>query len=64
MRTELITTLKHGVPSTYLVDNETFENFHRRMTLLEGIARGEKAIKEGRSLSHKQAKQHMSRWLK
>jgi hypothetical protein len=27
-------------------------------------ARGEKAIEEGRSLTHKQAKQRMSRWLK
>ena len=48
----------------YLVDVETFENLQRRMTLLEGIARGEKAIEEGRSLTHKQAKQRMSRWLK
>ena len=31
--------------------------------LLEGIARGEMAIEEGRSLTHKQAKQRMSKWL-
>jgi predicted transcriptional regulator len=46
------------------VDVETFETLQRRMALLEGIARGEKAIEEGRSLTHKQAKQRMSRWLK
>jgi predicted transcriptional regulator len=34
------------------------------MALLEGIARGEKAIEEGRSLTKKKAKQRMSRWLK
>ena len=66
MRTELVTTLKRqaGVPSAYLVDVETFETLQRRMALLEGIARGEKAVEEGRSLTHKQAKQRMARWLK
>jgi predicted transcriptional regulator len=34
-----------------------------KITLLEGIARGEKAILEGRIVSHQQAKQKMSRWL-
>ncbi|MHB9111007.1 MAG: type II toxin-antitoxin system prevent-host-death family antitoxin, partial [Thermoleophilia bacterium] len=33
-------------------------------SLLEGIARGEKAIEEGRTLSHAQAKKRMARWLK
>lgn len=35
-----------------------------RMALLKGIARGEKAIEEGQSLTHGQAQQRMSRWLK
>ena len=61
---EPILITQHGVPSAYLVDVETFETLQRRMTLLEGIARGEKAIEEGRSLTHKQATQRMSRWLK
>jgi len=61
---EPILITQHGVPSAYLVDVETFETLQRRMTLLEGIARGEKAIEEGRSLTKKQAKQRMSRWLK
>ena len=34
------------------------------MSLLEGIARGERAIEEGRTLSHAQAKQRMTRWLR
>ena len=38
---------QHGVPSAYLVDVGTFETLQRSMTLLEGIARGEKAIDEG-----------------
>ena len=61
---EPILITQHGVPSAYLVDVETFETLQRRMTLLEGIARGEKAFEEGRSLTHKKAKQRMSRWLK
>jgi len=61
---EPILITQHGVPSAYLVDVETFETLQRRMALLEGIARGEKAIEEGRSLTHKQAKQRISRWLK
>ena len=58
---EPILITQHGVPSAYLVDVETLQ---RRMTLLEAIARGEKAIEEGRSLTQKQAKQRLSRWLK
>jgi prevent-host-death family protein len=61
---EPILVTRHGVPSAYLIDVKTFETLQRRMTLLEGIARGENAIEEGRSFTQKQAKQRMSRWLK
>ena len=61
---EPILITQHGVPSAYLVDVETFETLQRRMTLLEGIARGEKAIEEGRVVTHEQAKRRMARWLK
>jgi prevent-host-death family protein len=61
---EPILITQHGVPSAYLVDVETFETLQRRMALLEGIARGEKALEEGRTLTKKQAKQRMDRWLK
>lgn len=61
---EPILITQHGVPSAYLVDVETYEAMQQRMSLLEGIARGEKAIEEGRTVSHTQAKQRMTRWLK
>jgi prevent-host-death family protein len=61
---EPILITQHGVPSAYLVDVETYETLERRMTLLEGIARGERAIDEGRTVTHAQAKQRMARWLK
>lgn len=55
---------QHGLPSAYLVDVESFELMQQRMELLEGIARGEMAITEGRGVSHEDAKARMSRWLK
>lgn len=61
---EPILITQHGQPSAYLVDVESYELMQRRMKLLEGIARGEKAIEEGRTLSHAQAKRRLSRWLK
>lgn len=59
-----ILVTQHGVPRAYLIDVETYGAMQQRISLLEGIARGEKAIEEGRTLSHAQAKQRMARWLK
>lgn len=61
---EPILITQHGLPSAYLVDVDTFEKLQRRMSLLEGIARGEHAVEEGRVLSHAQARSRMARWLK
>jgi len=55
---------QHGVPSAYLVDVETYDTLQQRMSLLEGIARGGKAVEEKRTLTHAQAKKRMKRWLK
>jgi prevent-host-death family protein len=55
---------QHGLPMAYLVDVETYESMQRRMKLLEGIARGERAIENGRVMSHAQARKRMSRWFK
>ncbi|MCC5934408.1 MAG: type II toxin-antitoxin system Phd/YefM family antitoxin [Candidatus Cyclonatronum sp.] len=54
---------EHGKPSAYLVDAEHFEDLQQRLKLLEGLARGEKAILEDRVVSHDEAKKRMSRWL-
>lgn len=54
---------QHGLPAAYLVDVATFELMESRIQLLEGIAKGEKAIFEGRVVSHKEAKKRMTRWL-
>ncbi len=36
----------------------------QRAKLLAGIEEGEQAIREGRVVSHEEAKQRMARWLK
>jgi prevent-host-death family protein len=55
---------QHGLPSAYLVDVESYELLQQRMNVLEGIARGELAVAEGRVLTNAQAKARLSRWLK
>ena len=55
---------QHGLPSAYMLDVESYEKLLRRMALLEGIARGERAVAEGRVVSHTQARSRLSRWLK
>lgn len=61
---EPVLITQHGVPSAYLVDVETYESLQNRMTILEGIARGERAVEEGRTISHARAKRRLARWLK
>jgi len=55
---------QHGRPAAYLVDVETFEGLNDKLAVLETIGRGERAIEEGRTISHENAKKRMSRWLK
>jgi len=55
---------QHGLPAAYLVGVESYDKQQQHLALLEGIARGEKAIEDGRVLSHAEAKKRMARWLK
>ncbi|HXU39952.1 MAG TPA: type II toxin-antitoxin system prevent-host-death family antitoxin [Blastocatellia bacterium] len=54
---------QNGRPAAYLMDVNTYQRLEKRMRILEGIARGETAILEGRTLSHSEAKRRMKRWL-
>lgn len=54
---------QHGLPSAYLVDVETYRLQQQRMTILKGIARGEMAIAEQRTLGQAQAEKRLSKWL-
>ncbi len=60
---ETVLITEHGKPSAYLVDADAFEMMENRMQILEGIARGERAILENRVLKHSDAKQKMKKWL-
>ncbi|MGH7035823.1 MAG: type II toxin-antitoxin system Phd/YefM family antitoxin [Stellaceae bacterium] len=60
---EPILITQHGLPAAYLVDVKSYDAQQRRLALLEGIARGEKAVEEGRILTHAQARKRLARWL-
>lgn len=60
---EPVLITEHGKPSAYLVDFEDFEQLKSRMQILEGIARGEAAVLEGRAMSYANARNNMSKWL-
>ena len=61
---EPVLITEHGLPSAYLVDVDDYEVMIGRMKILEGIAKGEKAILEGRTFNHMQAKEKFKKWLK
>lgn len=60
---EPILITEHGLPSAYLVDVESYRELQRKLELLEGIARGESAVAEGRAVTDVQARKRLKRWL-
>lgn len=54
---------EHGKPAAYLIDVQSFEMQQSRIKILEGIARGERAIQEGRIVTREQATRRMKKWL-
>ena len=61
---EPVLITEHGQPSAYLVDVDDYEFMQQRMEILEGVARGEQAIKNGDTFSNQEAKEKMKKWLK
>jgi len=61
---EPVLVTEYGKPSAYLLDVDVYHHMQERISLLEGIARGERAILEKRVFSHEQAKAKLSKWLK
>ncbi|WP_372741749.1 type II toxin-antitoxin system Phd/YefM family antitoxin [Neptunomonas sp.] len=61
---EPILITEHGQPSAYLLDVADYELMIERMKILEGIAKGEQAIRDDRILDMTQAKDKMNKWLK
>lgn len=62
---EPILITQHGVPTAVLVDIASYELQQSRMAILEGIARGERELAEGRTLTHAQVKAYFEKkWRK
>ncbi|EHK9181968.1 type II toxin-antitoxin system Phd/YefM family antitoxin [Vibrio parahaemolyticus] len=61
---EPVLITEHGKPSAYLVDVDDYEFMQNRLAILEGIARGERGLADGKAVSHDEAKDKMSKWLK
>jgi prevent-host-death family protein len=55
---------QHGKPAAYLVDVASYDELNRRLSVVEGIALGEQAIREGRIHTQAKAKRRLSKWLK
>lgn len=53
---------ERGRSAAILLDVQTYDGMLRRIEVLEGIARGERAISEGRVVSHAAAKRRLARW--
>jgi prevent-host-death family protein len=61
---DAILITQHGKPAAYLVDVDTYESMSRRISVLEGIALGEQAVREGRVRTQAETKRRLSKWLK
>ena len=61
---EPILITQHGRPAAYLVNVATYEDMNRRLSVLEGIALGEQAIRDGRTVTQAEAKKRLGKWLK
>lgn len=62
-RTPLLIT-ERGRAAAVMLDVESYRSMLRKLELLEGIARGERAIADGRVVSHREAKKRLERWSK
>jgi prevent-host-death family protein len=54
---------ERGRAAAVLVDLVSWEQMMDRIDLLAGIARGEQAVREGRTVSHGTAMRRLKRWL-
>jgi len=61
---EPILITQHGKPAAYLVDVASYDELNRRLSVVEGIALGEQAVRDGRVLTQAEAKRRLSKWLK
>lgn len=60
---EPVLITEHGKPAAYLVDVGSYDFMQHRIQILEGIARGERAVLEKRTFSQAEAREKMKKWL-
>jgi len=60
---EPVLITRHGKPAAYLMAVDAFETLNERLDVLEGLARGERAVDQGRVVSQAEARNRMARWL-
>ena len=53
---------EHGREAAILMDVASFRMQERKIALLEGIIRGQKALAEGRTLTHEEVLARTSKW--
>ena len=61
---ESVMITMRGVPSVYIVDADEYEFEQTRTKILEGIARGERAIAEGDIYTQAEVEERLAKWLK
>jgi prevent-host-death family protein len=57
-----VVVTEHGRDAPVLLDVAGYADLLRRLDVLEGIARGERAFAEGRVVTHSAAKKRLARW--
>ena len=55
---------QHGKPAAYLADVDSYDELNRRLSVVEGIAPGEQAVREGRVHTQAEAMRRLSKWVK
>ena len=55
---------ERGRSAAVMLDVESYEDLLHRVAILEGIARGERALLEGRVVSQAEATRRLGRWLR
>ena len=58
---EPVLITEHGQPSAYLIDVDDYASMQRRLAMLEGLSRGERAVLEGKTYSQKEAREKMEK---
>lgn len=66
MKTDLLPTLKRkaAVITSSVTDFKISKGLDNKLAVVEAIRCGERAVAQGRVLTHKSAKKRMSKWFK